>query len=87
MSNTHEMVVVDTLAVEIFIASSMKEASLFVVACQSNSGILYYKCSARVVIEVLLTTSAYFVHCKYRATSNIYYKINDSIFPSVQCKI
>ena len=47
MSNTHEMVV-DTLAVEIFIASSMKEASLFVVACQSSSG---------VVIVALFTTA------------------------------
>ena len=43
------MVVVDTLAVEIFIASSSaKEASLFVVACQSSSG---------VVIVALFTTA------------------------------
>ena len=85
MSNTHEMVV-DTLAVEIFISSSMKVASLFFVACQSNSGPLYYKCNARVVIEVQLTTSVYFAYCKFRVTSFIYYKIN-SLFPSAQYKI
>jgi len=45
MSNTHKMVVDTLLAVEIFITKK-----LFVVACQSNSGVLYYKCSARVVI-------------------------------------
>ena len=52
MSNTHEMVVDTLLAVEIFIASSMKKASLFVVACQDNNGVLYYTRAVHIEVQL-----------------------------------
>ena len=52
MSNTHEMVVDTLLAVEIFIASSMKKASLFVVACQGNNGVLYHTRAVHIEVQL-----------------------------------